>query len=230
MAAEVLQVSKVLLMMIMCMMTLKGGVEAIFPGNSCWHGYAGTYGDAEYISVNLELERRWNILGMEQVFLWWQDIPGVLNCGYRSGTWSVDDDVLVLKFNNNEIVTGKLSEKRLLLDYNGGLVFIPHSGYWWGATDDMTLSVLLMPDSDGVSPLDSQRFIWQRHDHPKGSSDVVQLNGGEYRQGTWSVKEDILKLRFDDGETLIGVYGSEGLLLAYEGGILLDKSNYMYID
>ena len=221
---------KVLLMMIVCMMTLKGGVEEIFPGNSCWHGYAGTYGDAEYISVNLELERRWSILGMEQVFLWWQDIPGVLNCGYRSGTWSVSDDVLVLKFYNDEIVTGKLSEKRLLLDYNDGLVLVPHSGYWWGATDDMTLRVHLMPGSDGVLPLDSQRFIWHRYDYTDGWPAVMDLDGGEYRQGTWSVEEDILRLRFDDGETLIGVYGPQGLRLAYEGGILLDKSNYMYID
>lgn len=226
---------KLLLLTIVCMMTLKGGVEAVFPGNICWHAYVGTYGDAEYISVNLELERRWNILGVEQEFIWEEhnpdNPPGGLDGGIHSwGTWSVDDDVLTLKFYNDEIVTGTFNTNRLLLDYNGGLVFVPHSGYWWGATDDMTLSVLLMPDSDGVLPLDSQRFIWQRHDYPEGSGDVVQLDGGEYRQGTWSVEEDILKLRFDDGETLIGVYGPQGLRLAYEGGILLDISRNMYID
>lgn len=224
-----------LLLTIVCMMALKGGVEEIFPGNSCWHCYVGTYGDPDYISISLELERRWNILGMEQEFIWEEhnpnNPPGGLDGGiYRSGTWSVNDDVLTLKLYNEEIVTGAFTENRLLLDYNGGLVLVPHSGYWWGEKDDMTLSVLLMSDSDGVLPLDSQRFIWHRYDYPDGWPAVMDLDGGEYRQGTWSVEEDILRLRFDDGETLIGLYGPQGLRLAYEGGILLDKPNYMYID
>lgn len=165
--------SKVLLLTIVCMMALKGGVEEIFPANSCWHGYVGTYGDPDYISISLELERRWNILGMEQEFIWEEhnldNPPGGLDGGiYRSGTWAFKDGVLTLKCYNDEVITGIFSEHGLLLDYNGGVGLVPHSGYWWGAKEDMTLSVLLMPDSDGVLPLDSQRFIWQRHDYPDG--------------------------------------------------------------
>lgn len=58
----------------------------------------------------------------------------------------------------------------------------------------------------------------------------MELDGGEYRYGTWSVNEDVLTLRFDDGEIVKCLYGPQGLRLAYEGGILLDTSHYMYIE
>ena len=51
---------------------------------------------------------------------------------------------------------------------------------------------------------------------------LMRLDGGEYRQGTWSVKEEVLTLKFDDGEVMKGTFCEEGLLLDYDGGFLLD--------
>lgn len=98
----------------------------------------------------------------------------------------------------------------------------PHAHqYWCGGKDDMTLSVHLMPDFSSLWPFDSPMFFWQRHDHPNGIN-LTQLDGGEYREGSWSVKDDILTLKFDDGEVMTGTFATEGLLLDYEGGFLLE--------
>lgn len=100
--------------------------------------------------------------------------------------------------------------------------------YWWGVKDDMSISVTLIPDRDGLLPLDADRFMWQRHEEL--SDNLTTLDGGEYREGTWSVDGRILTLTFNDGEVMRGAFGYEGLLLEYDGGFLLDHCTYSLSD
>ena len=100
--------------------------------------------------------------------------------------------------------------------------------YWWGVKDDMSISVTLIPDRDGLLPLDADRFMWQRHEEL--SDNLTTLDGGEYREGTWSVDGRILTLTFNDGEVMRGAFGYEGLLLEYDGGFLLDHCSYSLSD
>ena len=95
------------------------------------------------------------------------------------------------------------------------------SRYWWGMQDDISVGVHLFPDRDGLWPLDTQTFTWERNDYSDGL-DATRLHGGEYRCGTWSVKADVLTLQFDDGEVMKGTFSEEGLLLSYAGGFLLE--------
>ena len=100
--------------------------------------------------------------------------------------------------------------------------------YWWGVKDDMSISVTLIPDRDGLMPLDADRFMWQRHEEL--SDNLTTLDGGEYREGTWSVDGRILTLTFNDGEVMRGAFGYEGLLLEYDSGFLLDHCTYSLSD
>ncbi len=82
------------------------------------------------------------------------------------------------------------------------------------------MSLHLIPDRDGMLPFDFAYFMWQRHDHVP--LDQPMLDGGEWRDGSWSRKDDVLTLKFRDGEVMLGTYTDEGLLLCYDGGFLLD--------
>ena len=95
------------------------------------------------------------------------------------------------------------------------------SCYWHGETDSERVSLDLIPDRDGMLPFDSAYFMWQRHDHVP--LDRPMLDGGEWRDGSWSRKDDELTLKFRDGEVMLGTYTDEGLLLDCDGGFLLDR-------
>lgn len=95
------------------------------------------------------------------------------------------------------------------------------SCYWRGETDSEWMSLHLIPDRDGMLPFDSAYFMWQRHDHVP--LDRPMLDGGEWRDGSWSRKDDELTLKFRDGEVMLGTYTDEGLLLDCDGGFLLDR-------
>ena len=104
------------------------------------------------------------------------------------------------------------------------------SQYWWGVKDDMSISVHLIPDRDGLLPLDTDCFMWQRHEDL--SENLTTLDGGEYREGTctWSADGRTITLTFDDGEVMNGTFNDEGLLLEYDGGFLLDHCKYTLPD
>ena len=69
-------------------------------------------------------------------------------------------------------------------------------------------------------PFDSAYFMWQRYDD--FTSNQPMLDGGEWRDGSWSRKDNVLTLKFNDGEVMFGTYTDESLLLDCDGGFLLD--------
>jgi hypothetical protein len=98
------------------------------------------------------------------------------------------------------------------------------SCYWHGETDSVRISLHLIPDRDGMLPFDSAYFMWQRYDD--FTSNQPMLDGGEWRDGSWSRKDNVLTLKFNDGEVMFGTYTDEGLLLDCDGGFLL---NYCHL-
>ncbi len=66
-------------------------------------------------------------------------------------------------------------------------------------------------------------FMWQRHDD--FTSNRPMLDGGQWRDGAWPWKDDMLTLKFHDGEIMLGTYTDEGLLPDCDGGFLLDHMN-----
>ncbi len=91
---------------------------------------------------------------------------------------------------------------------------------WWGANDHCSVRLMLMEDSDGFLPFDSRDFYWERNDW----TDAINLNrldGGEYRDGTWTQKGDRLTLRFSDGDVITGLFKDQNILLNLDGDFLL---------
>ncbi len=97
------------------------------------------------------------------------------------------------------------------------------SQYWRGIRDDASLSLHLISDMDGA--LQSTLFIWEYYENL--SVNLTTLDGGEYRQGTWSIDGKNLTLEFTNGEKMTGTFSYEGLLLEYEGDFLLDQCEYV---
>lgn len=121
------------------------------------------------------------------------------------------------------LLTGCAKKEMPLINYSP-------SQYWRGVKDDAALSLHLVSDKDDVLPFQSTLFFWEYYENLQENlpqNNLVTLDGGEYRQGTWSIDGKTVILEFMNGEKMTGTFSYEGLLLDYDGGFLLDHCEYV---
>lgn len=98
---------------------------------------------------------------------------------------------------------------------------------WLTPSESYLIRLHLFDDGDGILPLDKPSFLMSVFDWRRGAEPLFEgydLWEGEWiYEGTWSLKDDVITLKIQHGDTIIGTLEGDTILLDVGKGYLLEK-------